>query len=166
MFRRTGIQSAVYRQHIETSELYHTFQYASRENGTKVFIAIQSFSSGFYQFPLFCSPSDSNYVIDHFEKTRPMSTFTFGFVISQLSEVNRTYHTELEKPILKIYGRKDFHSEISVKARRHKNLQSFLRKSSSLTVRKITKKRTKKFKVGSILSWRRQHSHRTSRLFD
>lgn len=44
-----------------------------------------------------------------------MSTFTFGLVISQLSEVNRTYHTALEKPKLKIYGRKDFHKEISVK---------------------------------------------------
>lgn len=63
----------------------------------------------------FRSPNDTNYVIDHFEKTRPMSTFTLGFVISQLSEVDRTYHTELEKPSLKIYGRKEFHKEISVK---------------------------------------------------
>lgn len=71
-------------------------------------------------FFFFRSSSDSNYVIDHFERTRPMSTFTFGFVISQLSEVNRTYHTPLEKPILKIYGRKDFHKEISVKFFRRK----------------------------------------------
>lgn len=66
-------------------------------------------------FVFVCSPNSSNYVIDHFERTRPMSTFTFGFVISQLSEVNRTYHTAIEKPVLRIYGRKDFHKEISVK---------------------------------------------------
>lgn len=66
-------------------------------------------------FYFFGSPSDDYYVIDHFEKTKPMSTFTFGFVVSQLSEIERTYHTELTKPSLTIYGRKDFHKEINVR---------------------------------------------------
>lgn len=43
-----------------------------------------------------------------------MSTYTFGIVISQLTEVNETYHTTLKKPLLKIWGRKDFHDDLRV----------------------------------------------------
>ena len=31
---------------------------------------------------------NDNYVIDHFEKTPPMSTFTFGFILTQLHRYN------------------------------------------------------------------------------
>lgn len=60
------------------------------------------------------SPDSQDYAIDYFEKTLPMSTYTFGLVISQLVEVNHTYHTILAKPLLKIWGRKDFHNDIKV----------------------------------------------------
>lgn len=43
-----------------------------------------------------------------------MSSFSFGFVISELSVVNETKNTELERPIVKIWGRNDFHHDLSV----------------------------------------------------
>lgn len=55
-----------------------------------------------------------NYVVDYFEMTPPMSSFTFGFVISELKEVitNRTLETSEKKPIIKIWARPEVHDDI------------------------------------------------------
>lgn len=58
---------------------------------------------------------DDNYEIDFFETTPPMSTFTLGFVISQLSLLNRTAtpDPELKRPCtLRIWARPDIHDEL------------------------------------------------------
>lgn len=58
--------------------------------------------------------SDDNYVVDHFEKTPPMSTFTFGFVISQLMLVNRTDFADPRnnKVCIKVYARPELHKDL------------------------------------------------------
>ncbi|XP_055377677.1 aminopeptidase N [Condylostylus longicornis] len=57
-----------------------------------------------------------NYVVDYFVPTPPMSTFTFGFLISQLQEVPVTSAKaagESKKPAIKIWARPDVHEEMS-----------------------------------------------------
>lgn len=63
---------------------------------------------------MYFSPDIPNYELDHFETTPSMSTFSFGFVISQLSEVNVTKPATLDKPLVKVWGRKDFHDDLLV----------------------------------------------------
>lgn len=43
-----------------------------------------------------------------------MSTFTFGFVITQLVQLNNSNQNELMKPNLKIWAREDLHDELNV----------------------------------------------------
>ena len=63
---------------------------------------------------IFNSISREDYVIDHFETTPPMSTFTFGFVISQLQYLNRTHIPDptLKKPCIKVYARPELHKDL------------------------------------------------------
>lgn len=68
---------------------------------------------------IFFSNNLPDYDLDLFEATPAMSSFSFGFVISDLSAVNDTKGTDLEKPIVKIWGRNDFHHDLTV------NLNSF-----------------------------------------
>lgn len=58
--------------------------------------------------------SEDNYIVDHFETTPPMSTFTFGFVISQLSLLNRTDFADpnLKKLCIRVYARPDLHKDL------------------------------------------------------
>lgn len=56
-----------------------------------------------------------DYELDQFEITPKMSSYSFGFVISQLSEVNITNSADDIKTKVKVWGRPDFHNEISVK---------------------------------------------------
>ncbi|XP_037027645.1 aminopeptidase N [Bradysia coprophila] len=55
---------------------------------------------------------DGDYEIDHFETTPPMSTISFGFVISQLTQLNITTETPLLKPIIRIWAREDYQDEL------------------------------------------------------
>lgn len=64
-------------------------------------------------FCIFLSFNKTNYVIDHFKTTEPLSTFAFGFIISQLTRVNST-STISSKPTINVWARKDFHGELSV----------------------------------------------------
>lgn len=52
--------------------------------------------------------------MDTFETTPPMSTFTFGFLISQLSVVNRTDFPDpnIKKLCIKVYARPDLHKDL------------------------------------------------------
>lgn len=43
-----------------------------------------------------------------------MSTISFGFVISQLSQLNITFETPLLKPIVRIWAREDYQDELKV----------------------------------------------------
>lgn len=56
----------------------------------------------------------NNYVVDHFQTTVPMSTFAFGFIISQMTRVNSTEST-ISKPIINVWARKDLHADLAVK---------------------------------------------------
>lgn len=56
----------------------------------------------------------TNYVIDHFKRTEPLSTFAFGFIISQLARVNGT-PTALTKPKINVWARKDLHGDLTVR---------------------------------------------------
>lgn len=60
------------------------------------------------------SHSDESFVLDHFETTPPMSTFTFGFVISQLQQVNRTDFQDphIQNLCIKVYARPDMHKDL------------------------------------------------------
>lgn len=49
-----------------------------------------------------CSENKTDYVIDHFKTTGPLSTFAFGFIISQLTKVNAT-PTDLPKPKINVW---------------------------------------------------------------
>lgn len=55
-------------------------------------------------------------MIDHFFATPEMSTFTFGFVISQLTEIKAPVSDEKQSvgPRLRIWARPEFHSELHV----------------------------------------------------
>lgn len=48
-----------------------------------------------------------------------MSTFTFGFVITQLVQLNNSNQNELMKPNLKIWAREDLHDELNVSFKRN-----------------------------------------------
>ncbi|XP_065370998.1 aminopeptidase N [Calliphora vicina] len=52
------------------------------------------------------------YVLDHFETTPPMSTFTFGFVISQLERFIPLQTDEMVEPNITIWATPDLHSEL------------------------------------------------------
>lgn len=58
---------------------------------------------------------DGDYEIDYFETTPPMSAISFGFVISQLTQLNITTETPLLKPIVRIWAREDFQDELKVR---------------------------------------------------
>lgn len=45
-----------------------------------------------------------------------MSTISFGFVISQLTQLNITTETPLLKPIVRIWAREDYQDELKVKS--------------------------------------------------
>lgn len=55
----------------------------------------------------------TDYVVDHFKTTEPLSTFAFGFIISQLAKVNAT-PTALTKPKINVWARKDLHGDLAV----------------------------------------------------
>ena len=59
-------------------------------------------------------------MVDHFEKTPPMSTFTFGFVISQLTQLNRTDFSDphIKKLCIKVYARPDLHRDLEQTVRK------------------------------------------------
>ena len=61
-----------------------------------------------------------NYVVDHFERTPPMSTFTFGFVISQLVQLNRTSFPDvrLKNLCVKVYARPDLFRDLDASVSR------------------------------------------------
>lgn len=58
--------------------------------------------------------SEDNYVVDHFEPTPPMSTFTFGFVISQLALLARTNFADprMKKLCINVYARPELHKDL------------------------------------------------------
>lgn len=58
--------------------------------------------------------SENDYVIDTFAVTRPMSTFTFGFVMSELEMLSKTQLTDvhLKNVCVKIYGRSEMLDEL------------------------------------------------------
>lgn len=60
-----------------------------------------------------CRENKTDYVIDHFKTTEPLSTFAFGFIISQLTKVNAT-PTALTKPKINVWARKDLHGDLTV----------------------------------------------------
>lgn len=62
------------------------------------------------------SNADDEYVIDEFETTPPISTFTVGFVISKLTEVNSTMIKEDKEasPIVKVWAREEFQDQLGV----------------------------------------------------
>lgn len=79
------------------------------------------------------SDPHSKYVIDHFETTERMSTFTFGFVISQLTELVVTSSSTktpasdeqpLIRPSVRIWARPEFHPEL---ATIHSKVEQILR---------------------------------------
>ncbi|XP_037815960.1 aminopeptidase N [Lucilia sericata] len=55
---------------------------------------------------------DEVYVLDHFETTPPMSTFTFGFVISQLEKYVPHQTDQNIQPNITIWSTPDLHSEL------------------------------------------------------
>lgn len=55
---------------------------------------------------------DDHREADHFKVTPPMSTFTLGFVVSQLSEVKYTESAPGAHPSLKIWARKEVHEQV------------------------------------------------------
>ncbi|XP_023303104.2 aminopeptidase N [Lucilia cuprina] len=55
---------------------------------------------------------DEVYVLDHFETTPPMSTFTFGFVISQLDKYIPQQTDQNVHPNITIWSTPDLHSEL------------------------------------------------------
>lgn len=56
---------------------------------------------------------DSEYVMDHFETTPPMSTFTIGFVTSRLEMLNKTVvPLTPETPIVQIWSRPNIHEDL------------------------------------------------------
>lgn len=59
------------------------------------------------------SSNKTDYVLDHFEVTRPMPTFSFGFVISQMQKVS-TNITAIQQPKIQVWARKDFHGDLKV----------------------------------------------------
>lgn len=69
---------------------------------------------------LFHIYSEDNYVVDHFEPTPPMSSFTFGFVISQLTLVERTdlQDPHIKKLCIKVYARPDIHKDLEMTVKR------------------------------------------------
>lgn len=58
--------------------------------------------------------SDDHTVLDHFQLTPPMSTFTFGFLISQLTVVERTDFPDphIQNVCIKVYARSDLHADL------------------------------------------------------
>lgn len=58
-----------------------------------------------------------NHDLDIFEITPLMSTFSFGFVMSELTEVKYNGTTPLNavKPVIKVWGRPDFHDDLIVR---------------------------------------------------
>lgn len=58
--------------------------------------------------------NDADYVLDHFETTPPMSTFTFGFVISKLDKYVPNQRDEGTEPNISIWATPDIHSELEV----------------------------------------------------
>lgn len=63
----------------------------------------------------FAYSNKTDYVIDHFKTTEPLSTFAVGFIISQLTRVNST-QTDLLKPKINVWARKDLHGDLAVSA--------------------------------------------------
>ncbi|XP_035914900.1 aminopeptidase N [Anopheles stephensi] len=62
------------------------------------------------------TPNDSKYVIDVFKRTPPMSTFTFGFLMSDLQQVpsmSDEKDDELKKPAIRIWARRDFQKNVA-----------------------------------------------------
>lgn len=57
------------------------------------------------------SKDNDEYVLDHFQQTPIMSTYSFGFVISQLTQVNVNNSISLESSI-RIWARPNFHREL------------------------------------------------------
>lgn len=51
--------------------------------------------------------------MDHFEATRPMPTYSFGFIITQMQKVS-TNITAIQQPRIQVWARKDFHGELNV----------------------------------------------------
>ncbi|KAM7360043.1 aminopeptidase N isoform 1-T2 [Cochliomyia hominivorax] len=58
------------------------------------------------------SDNDLEYVVDYFETTPPMSTFTFGFVISQLEKYVANEMDQMISPNISIWSTPDLHSEL------------------------------------------------------
>lgn len=57
---------------------------------------------------------DELYVVDYFETTPPMSTFTFGFVISQLEKFMPKYTQQIVEPNITIWATSDLYFELEV----------------------------------------------------
>lgn len=55
-----------------------------------------------------------DYVVDHFAVTPEMSTFSLGFVISQMTEITKSESAESLNPEVRIWARPEFHSELQV----------------------------------------------------
>uniref|UniRef100_A0A182SLF0 Aminopeptidase n=1 Tax=Anopheles maculatus TaxID=74869 RepID=A0A182SLF0_9DIPT len=60
--------------------------------------------------------TDSKHVIDVFKRTPPMSTFTFGFLVSDLQQVpsmSVEKDDERKKPAIRIWARRDFQKNVA-----------------------------------------------------
>lgn len=69
----------------------------------------------FFLYSINCfSENNEGFVVDHFKTTDRMSTFTFGFVSSELSEV--VYPTaagsDPDLPTIRVWARPEFHGEL------------------------------------------------------
>uniref|UniRef100_A0A8W7PVR4 Aminopeptidase n=1 Tax=Anopheles coluzzii TaxID=1518534 RepID=A0A8W7PVR4_ANOCL len=60
---------------------------------------------------------DGKHVIDVFKQTAPMSTFTFGFLVSDLQQVTPSLSDEKEderlKPTIRVWARRDFQKNVA-----------------------------------------------------
>lgn len=93
--------------------LFNTPAKSSDEMWALIFKLLQIFVKVLHHF------SEDNYVVDNFEPTPPMSTFTFGFVVSQLALLERT---DLQDPriklCIKVYARPDIHKDLDLTVKR------------------------------------------------
>ncbi|XP_070504143.1 aminopeptidase N-like [Chironomus tepperi] len=68
---------------------------------------------------------DENNVLDHFQITPPMSTFTFGFLISQLTVVEKSDYLQdphIKNVCIKVYARSELHADL-INTRIHERIE-------------------------------------------
>ncbi|XP_055848207.1 aminopeptidase N [Episyrphus balteatus] len=73
----------------------------------------KTYQTRFNTLPAKTEDIDNNYVVDYFETTPPMSSFTFGFVISQLQKLEPTTPLpEERRPQINIWSRPEIHEDL------------------------------------------------------